>query len=165
MTIGEALTRWSVRMALVLSVAGFASLLLGRRGPARWVWTLGCLAFLLHVAAAFHFYHGWDHTAALAATARETEAVTGLAWGGGLYLNYLFTSLWVADVLWWWLAPTSHARRPREVTAAWHGFFAFLAFNATVVFESGLPRWLGLLGCAGLLALAWATRTLRENAP
>jgi hypothetical protein len=41
------------------------------------------------------------------------------------------------------------------VTAAWHVFMIFMFFNATVVFENGLLRWLGLFLCAGLSILWW----------
>src|SRR5262249_20308340 len=137
---GEALTRWSVRVALALYAAGLVGLLLGKGRAARWAWTAGCLAFLAHVACAFHYFHGWSQPSAFVETARRTAELFGLRWGGGLYLNYLFTLLWPADVAWWWLDPAGHARRPRWLSVALHAFFAFLAFNATVVFETGPVR-------------------------
>jgi hypothetical protein len=156
---GEALTRWTVRLALALAVAAVlvrCTRITPRDSPmrARWLWTLGCPAFLAHVVCAFHFYHHWSHAAAYEETARRTAEVAGLEWGGGLYFNYAFAAVWAADVAWWWVAPRGYARRPRWVDGAVYGFFAFLAFNATVVFGSGPIRWAGVAVSLGLVALA-----------
>ena len=85
---GEALTRWTVRVAVALYVAALALRGVAHRpAAARLAWTAGLIAFLLHVGCAFHFYHGWSHRAAYEATARQTADTVGLAWGGGLYVN------------------------------------------------------------------------------
>lgn len=163
MTLDELITQWTVRAALafyVLSVAGMLQRSHGRRWEriARWTWTLGCGFYLAHVVAAFHFYHGWSHTVAYRDTARKTAEVTGFDWGGGLYFNYAFTVFWLGDVVWWWCSDDSRRKRPRSVTWCLHGFLAFIALNATVVFETGALRWLGLaaiflLGIVGLKAI------------
>lgn len=151
--------RLSIWIALLCWLAGPASALAGRRRErwqraARWLWTVGCAAFLVHVAAAFHVVHGWSHAAAYAATARDTAAVTGVDSGFGLWLNYLFTALWVADAAAWWrLGTEGYRRRARWITASVYGFMAFLAFHATVVFEEGGARLAGLLATVGLAAL------------
>lgn len=139
-------TRWTIWIALALYVVA-----LGARPVSRlrqWAWTLGCLFYLAHVAAAFHFYHHWSHAAAYQHTARRTAEVMGLDWGGGLYWNYTFTLVWLGDVIWMWLG----LRRPPWTGAAVQGFLAFMAFNATVVFETGPIRWLGLAATVGLLS-------------
>jgi hypothetical protein len=148
---GEFVTRWSVRLALLLYVLSLA-LRAGSRGyGARLAWTAGYLAYLLHIICAFQFYHHWSHLAAYQATAQQTEKVVGLAWGGGLYVNYLFTLVWGLDVCWWWLRPQSHDNRPWGIEWALQGFLAFIAFNATVVFAIGAIRWLGLAACLFLV--------------
>jgi len=43
-------------------------------------------------------------------------------------------------------------------TIALHLFFFFIVFNATVVFESGAVRWVGLALCVGLASLWWNSR-------
>jgi len=43
-------------------------------------------------------------------------------------------------------------------TTGLHVFFFLIVFNATVVFESGAVRWLGLALCVGLAGLWWSTR-------
>ena len=103
MTWGEWLTRWTVRIALSLYVLTAALRLADReRRTARLAWTLGCALFLAHVAFAFHFFHNWSHGHAYAETARQTRELFGLDWGGGLYLNYVFTLAWAADAGYWW---------------------------------------------------------------
>ncbi len=150
------MTRWTIRIALACCVAALAAPPDSRLRRA--CWTLGCLLCLAHVAAAFHFYHGWSHAAAYAHTARRTAEVLGLDWGGGLYWNYAFTAAWAGDVLWMWLG-----RRPRWFAVAVQVFLAFMAFNAAVVFEAGPVRWAGLVG-AGALAVRWIS-ALRARRP
>lgn len=106
----------------------------------------------LHVIFAFWFVHGWSHGNAVAATAKDTLEVTGNAFGGGVWFNYLFLLLWNVDGLWWWLNETSYMQRPRWVTGLIYGFLAFIAFNATVVFETGGMRAFGIAATAILIA-------------
>lgn len=154
MSGGELLTRGSVWLALIAYAIGAGMMLRVRgRAAARCVWTIGCALFLVHVVCAFGFYHGWSHAAALDATARQTGEMTGVRWGGGLFLNYVFALAWLGDVLWWWLAPESHARRSQRLAAVWHGFFFFMVFNGAVVFANGPVRWLGLVICGGVAGL------------
>lgn len=157
---GEFLTKFTVWVAVAGYAAGATALALsaGRVGwerAARLAWTFGCAALFAHVACAFHFYHGWGHESAYLDTARQTNEVVGLDWGGGLYINYALMAGWLLDVAWWWLrGPDSYRRRPRALTAAWQGFLLFIFFNATVVFKSGPARWAGL-GLCLWLCLAW----------
>ncbi len=140
--MNDLLTLWTVRLACVFYVAA----LLGFHR--RYTWTAGLLAYLAHVVAAFTFHHHWSHDAAYTETARQTRELFGVPSGFGLYFNYFFTALWLADVLWLWTRPDSHRTRPRWVSAAIHSFMAFLFFNATVVFASGWTRWLGIAATA-----------------
>lgn len=155
--------RLSIWIALLAWLAGPASALIGRgdarwQATARWLWTVGCLAYLVHVAAAFHVAHGWSHAAAYAATARDTAAATGFESGFGLWLNYLFTALWLADgAWWWWLGLAAYRQRSRWLEAGVYGFMVFMAFNATVVFEDGWVRVFGIVGSVCLLALLIST--------
>lgn len=163
MNHGEFLTRLTIWLALCAYAAGAAGLLLAN-GRASWiararlVWTLGSAFFLAHVGCAFGFYHHWSHAIAYEDTARQTAETAGFHWGGGIFFNYLFTLAWLGDVLWWWVDPESHRRRPHLLTALWHGFFFFMVFNGTIVFGVGPVRWLGLGICAGLGALWWHKR-------
>jgi hypothetical protein len=156
-TPGELLTLWTIRLSLAAYFLALAELLFsGHQRRERLWWTIGCLACLVHIALAMHFYHHWSHAAAYAETARQTRETIGLDWGGGIYFNYLFALVWLADVCWWWLWPGVRARRSLWISALLHGYLAFIFFNATVVFEDGPTRWMTLAVCGGL-AIAWVS--------
>jgi hypothetical protein len=181
---GEAPIRWTARAALALYAAALAVLLARRRRPAgphgpqrarppeyagdcvdraaRALWSLGLLVYLAHVAAAFHLAFGWSHAAAV----EHTRRAGGV--GEGIWASHLFGVLWALDAAWWWLAPASHAARPAWLTGALHGYLAFIAFNATVVFETGPTRWAGVAVSVVLAALlarrAWPGRGAPSSA-
>ena len=96
---------------------------------------------LVHVALAFHFYHEWSHEHAFAHTAKQTAALTGLNWGGGLWFNYTFCLLWTWDVVRSW---RNEATADRSLGIWMHVIFGFMMFNATAVF--GLPFWRWITG-------------------
>ncbi len=132
-----------------------------RDRAARLAWSAGCAFYLAHVAAAFEFRHSWSHAAAYAETARQTLEVFGVDWGGGLYFNYLFTLIWTGDAVYWWLAGLDRYRaRSRWVARPVQWFFAFMFFNATIVFGSGTAQWLGAASILVLTLLA-ASRSRR----
>jgi hypothetical protein len=156
---GELLTLWTIRVALVCYVAYVALRLTtsSQIGPrkstsalARTIWTLGCGLFLVHVACAFHFYHGWSHAAAWEKTAAETDKLLGIRFGDGIYFSYAFTALWLLDVAAMWLWP--------QAEGAWrllvHAYLFFIAFNGAIVFEAGPIRWAGIAACLLLAGLA-----------
>jgi hypothetical protein len=147
----DVVTRQTARVAIFYWGFAAAAILLRRRHFGRLTWSLGCLAFLVHVATAFDRVHGWSNSAA----ARHVEDVSGF--GSGLYVSYLFTALWVADAAWWWIDKKGYDARAVWPDRAIHAFMAFIVFNGTVVYESGFIRWAGLLLFA-VLAVLLATR-------
>jgi hypothetical protein len=157
---GELLTRITVWLALAGYVIGASVYLLsrGRRSweaAARTAWTAGLISLIAHVACAYHFYHNWSQTAAYRETARQTAEVTGLDWGGGLFINYALIIGWIMDVALWRLRGLdAYRNRPWWLAAVWQGFLIFIVFNATVVFKTGLLRWIGLALCLWL-AFLW----------
>ncbi len=164
--MGEELTRWTIRVALALCFAALATRLLAGRHSrgARLLWTLAWAAYLVHVGCAFQFFHGWSHAEAYRRTADQTYAMTGWRWGGGLVFNYAFTLFWTLDIGAAWMAGGSdRALKPRAQTlgALWLGFFLFMVFNATVVFEQGPTRWTALVGFA-VLAVCWWARARQQ---
>ncbi len=127
----------------------------------RIIWTVACTGLVAHFLAAFHFYHGWSHTAAYLDTARQTEELFGMKWGGGLFINYALLVAWIVDLAWWWRSGLdSYRKRPWPVLVLWHGFFIFIIFNATVVFADGIVRWLGLMLSLVLIFTWW--RLIRD---
>lgn len=159
MTGGELVTRGAIWVA----IAGYAgAVILGRysgnawRRQARGCWTLGLLAYLIHVVAAFGYFYDWSHAKGLEETASQTRELTGLDSGSGLYLNYVFTLVWLTDAVHWWIAGlSSHAERHRIWHLLLHTFFLFMIVNGAIIFASGPVRWftavlLILLGVHGL---------------
>ena len=101
------------------------------------IWTLGCVLAWVHIAVAFHLGHGWSHEAAW----EHTRKVGG--YGDGIFVNYAFALVWLADVVWVWALPGSYRARSRWLNWTIHGFLAFVVFNAAVVFGSWESRaWL-----------------------
>ena len=165
---GEFLTAWTVRLAVACYLTRVAVDLhsAGRPGARsqafiRWCWTAGCALYLVHVACAFGFYHDWSHAAAYRHTAAQTAALTGIDSGAGLYVNYAFTLFWLGDVVLSWRAAAADRPAPayRSRTYFWllHAVFAFLVFNATVVFGPPAWRWAAFPIATALLA-AFLTR-------
>ena len=146
-------TLWTARLCFVLYVLALGLRLRGRNSAAQLAWSAGFVVFAVHMAAAFQLEHHWSHADAYAATARKTALLTGLDWGGGLYANYVLAALWLVDVLWWLVRPRSYLRRPVAIEGAVQGYFAFLWFNATVVFGHGPIRPIGAVAFA-VLAVA-----------
>jgi len=103
MNSGTFLTRLSIWLALCGYTIAAGILLSAPCRPfrlayARRAWTFGCAFFLAHVIYAFASYHHWSHAAAYRETARQTAALTGWDWGGGIFINYLFGLAWLTDV-------------------------------------------------------------------
>ena len=140
----------AIRIALMCYAIVVGFLLAGRRGR-RWrillrpLWTIGCIAIVAHVVAAFHFTHHWSPADAIESTARQTEQLTGRAFGEGLYFNYVFLLVWISDVLFWWLKPERYETRHAWLEYGIHGYLFFLAFNGAVIFESGDTRIGGIV--------------------
>ncbi len=168
MSSGEFLTRITIWIAVAAYVIGCVTFALsrGRFDFDRWTrsaWTIGCVALLSHFASAFHFYHGWSHTSAYLETARQTNEVFAINWGGGVFVNYAVALFWIGDIAWWWLAGvSSYRRRPQWLTLLWHGFLVFIIFNGTVVFAHGFGRWIGVVVTL-ILCWCWVS-VIRQRA-
>jgi hypothetical protein len=162
MRLGEFLTRSSIWLALAGYFTGSMLLAVSRERirlerVARLAWTLGCASLIIHFIFAFNFYHHWNHDTAYAEIARQTRAVVGLDWGGGLYINYTILVLWMLDTASWWRTGLEgYRRRSKYLTLLWQALLLFIIFNATVVFKGGVLRWIGILMSA-LLILTWVS--------
>jgi hypothetical protein len=162
--IGELLTRGTIWLAIVAYAIGSAVFVFARSRP-RWLsltlaaWTIGCISLIAHFICAFHFYHNWSHELAYRDTARQTEEIVGLNWGGGLFINYAVLVGWIVDIGWWWLSGiNSYLSRRWRLVLLWHAFLVFIIFNATVVFDSGIVRWAGL-AISLCLVVSWVVIT------
>lgn len=164
MTAGELLVRATAWLSFAAYVSGTVAGLRHPSGRAfRLVWLAGALLLLVHLLAAFHFKHGWSHAAAYEDTGRQTREVTGLDWGGGVYLNYLLVIVWLADAANELRAKTSAS--PVGLRRSLVAFYAFMWFNAAVVFVRGPMRWVGLIAFALLAAFAWRSLRCTSGAP
>lgn len=156
MDTGESLTAWTIRLSLLLLMVVFHLQFarpLGRRAQnwLRLLWTASFMLFVLHVLAAFHFVHHWSHTEAYLATAEETREKIGLAYGAGIYFNYLFLVVWGADVCWTWYTRELATDSLPWLIRVGRWYLLFIAFNGVVVFKAGWLRGVGIAASALLL--------------
>ena len=110
-----------------------------RAAAARLPWTAGGMLLAIHSVLAFQQVHHWSHAAAVEETARQTEAVMGLNWGGGIWFNYAMITLWLADIGWLWWRPTGEFGARRRHPLRW--FLAGMWLNGAVIFAHSPLRW------------------------
>ena len=167
----EFLTRLTIWISLLFYVLTLVTFYFSRArrswdAAARNFWTIACASLIIHVAFAYHFYHAWSHASAYVETAVQTKEVYGVNWGGGVFINYALMLGWMADVaLWWWHGLESYRRRPKAFNIAWHAFLFFIFFNATVVFEGGTLRWLGILFTIAAVVALLHRRRMKRKVP
>ena len=172
---GEWLLVWTIRLSMLCYLArlltairfGQPNVLIARvptRGECIF-WTLGCVLYLVHVACAFAYAHDWSHAAALEHTAIETERIAGIRRGEGLWVNYVFTIVWIADASRLWIAQRHQRETHRKADWAVHGFFGFIVFNATVVFGPPLYRWGSILVAFVFAVMLWQRKSRMRKAP
>jgi hypothetical protein len=135
--------------ALVLFVIGEWGKQTIERMPhaARWAWRaslLGALLCIVHIAIVMGLRHGWSHDAAVRDTARQTMEVFGAAFGAGVYVNYAFVMVWLAELGWWRRNPLGYARRGRLVVWLLRVFYFVIVLNAAVIFVRPQLRIAGL---------------------
>ncbi len=163
---GAFLISASVRLALLCYASCLILLLWNGRSRhlnawTRVLWTAGALLFVVHVGAALHFTHRWDHQAAIRSTAEQTKELLGWAFGEGLYFSYLFVLLWLIDLVWLWCLPAARERRSPWIHWLLHSYLFFIAFNGAVVFEAGVTRPAGIVASLAITALLirrWSRR-------
>lgn len=146
-TVWVALMGYSITLTLLAS---------GRWKATRFVWLASALTFLVHALIAMGSAYGWSHRTAIDATAADTALLTGIESGAGLWLNYLFTLIWLSDATYWvGTGDESYRNRARWLQGLVHGFLGFMVVNGSIVFVSGPKRLFGLflilLPLAGLL--------------
>lgn len=112
---------------------------------ATWLWTIGFGLFVIHILAAFQEYYQWNHSVAIAETARQTKELTGWDSGFGLYINYAFAVCLAIDLVSQYRSGLHHKGR-KFIDA----FVIFMIINGAIVFGTFNSR---IVGCACLLAL------------
>ena len=146
----------SVYVTIWIALWLFAAGEVGRaRVPGRvgWPWhtsAAGLVLAIVHTILSFDVVHGWSHDDAVLNTAMQTEAVFGIAFGAGVYVNYAFFAVWLVDLVWWRRAGGVQ-RRAGWLTLGLEAFYLLIIINAAVVFAGG---WRRLLGTVLVLVLA-----------
>ena len=150
-------TIWVALALFVVAEAG-KQRVSGRMAVPVWawpVWVSGAGLCALHMAFAFAGRHGWSHEMAVRETARQTAAVYGISWGGGVYVNYVFDAAWCTEAWWWRAYPTHYFSRRRTITWALRAFYFVIIVNAAVVFAKSVPgRTIGVV-LVGALLWSW----------
>jgi hypothetical protein len=116
-------------------------------GAARWAWRaslLGVFLCIVHMAIAMGLRHGWSHDAAVRDTARQTMEVFGVEFGAGVYVNYVFVMVWLAELGWWRANPAGYARRSRSIVWLLRAFYFVVVVSAAVIFVRPQFRIAGL---------------------
>lgn len=147
----------TIWIALVFFAAGEAGKR-SREDRAGWPWRLwiaGALLAAIHVPIALAVRHDWSHDLAVIATSERTADVYGVAWGGGVYVNYVFIALWLAEALWWRQTPLAYAARSPWSRWTTRAIYAVVIVNAAIVFAS---PWGRAAGVAVMATLLWAWR-------
>jgi len=110
---------------------------------ARWAraaWIAGALLAIVHAGIALAARYGWDHEAAVRATAEQSAELYGFRWRGSIYVNYVFLALWLLAAWSWrhWV---------------WRLFVLTMIVNGAIVFARPAAR---PIGAALVIALVWA---------
>ena len=135
----------TIWISLVLFVASEAGRSRWAKSPG-WPWLIsavGAVFLATHIALAMSLVHNWSHASTVAATAAQTEATYGLSWGGGVFVNYLFLAVWIAELTAWRSAPAKYAARSRSITWTVRAFFFIVIANGAIVFATGWRKALG----------------------
>jgi hypothetical protein len=130
----------------------------------RSLWTAGAILALVHSIAAFVVFYDGSHDTARLQTMWQTEALTGLSFGGGIYVNYAFLLVWLGDAAWWWTSPLTHAMRAPALSWAIRGFLLFIILNGAVVFADGWARVVGIVSISIALFGMWTRRVRLRSA-
>jgi hypothetical protein len=144
-------------VSLIGLLAGEAGIAIGRRTGVepRWAWlasAAGWLSLAVHMLVAMGVHHGWSHTAAIDETKLLTQRVYGVAWGGGVYVNYAFLGVWLAYVVSW---KTTAGAVPAWLLYTWRVMVAVVVSNAAVVFAAPARQVAGAAMTAAIVASWW----------
>ncbi len=158
------MTTWTARLLVLLYVA---AVVVARRLPAGlrdrrcvWLWSIGATMLVLHVLVAFHEVHHWSWLHAVEHTTRATERIVGRSTGLELWVNLIFVGWWIVDSMVRLTRPDW--RLPRAYDRCVQGAWAFMFFNATVVF--GPAGWMWCLPLV-VLGVAWPRRIGADSPP
>jgi hypothetical protein len=152
----NALLYWMVWLSLIAFAAG--ELAKSRRYAGAWsISATGAILLAAHIVLAMAVRHGWSHASALEATAQQTSDMFGISWGGGVYVNYVFAVVWIAELFVWRQWPEGYASRPGWIRWSLRAFYFVIIVSAAFIFATGWRRGIGAVVLA-LLATSWIRR-------
>lgn len=147
---------WMVWLSLIAFAAG--ELAKSRRYAGAWsISATGAILLAVHIVLAMAVRHGWSHASALETTAQQTNDMFGINWGGGVYVNYVFATVWIAELFVWRQWPEGYASRPEWIKWSLRAFYFVIIVSAAVIFATDWRRWMGAAILATLLA-SWTKR-------
>jgi len=152
-TLAETASLWAIRISMILMVIVLGAELRGAKSTGiviAQLWCLGALFALAHSVGAMLTFHHGSQEAALESTARQTELLLGMRIGTGLYVNYLFVIVWLADAALRLLVQNRYSKFPISYRYWVLGFLIFIAINGAIVFQSGSTRYVGI-ACLAIL--------------
>ena len=123
-----------------------------------WAWWSGSIAMVVHIVGSYGLVHDWSHAQAVLQTAEESERVTGIRAGWGIYVNFCFAVVWMLYSI--GLIRRGVTRVDLDQIVFWST--AAIVFMATVVFEDGPVRWAATVGFVSL-AIAPLLRNRRRH--
>ncbi|MBL8815551.1 MAG: hypothetical protein JNL58_05945 [Planctomyces sp.] len=155
---GRFLILWTVRVSVGLYAIAVLMKMQLTTSPTsarlyRLAWLLSWCFCVIHVVCAYHFQHHWDQAAALKHTAEMTRRVVGIYWSGGLYVNYVFLTLWGVQSM---VQLVRDRPSGRVEDLSMHALAAFMMFNATAVF--GPAWWIAVVAAYGLVIVVQVFR-------
>ena len=157
----NALLYWIVWLSLIAFAAG--ELAKSRRYAGAWsISATGAILLAVHIVLAMAGRHGWSLTSAIEATARQTNDMFGIDWGGGVYVNYIFAAVWITELFVWRQWPDGYASRPGWIKWSLRAFYFVIIVSAAVIFASGWRRWMGAAIVAALVT-SWIEPGSRRN--
>jgi len=161
---GESLMLWTVRCSVAFYGVALHDWMFPSDSSKRRYsicWLLSWMLCVIHVLCAFHFRHEWNHEAAIQHTTEMTWQVTGINWGGGLYINYVFLVTWGFSAI---RAAANGSLQPgKTLDTFFHAFAAFMMFNATAVFGPSW-WWIPVLCLIALIGWKKTHSEVRKNA-
>jgi hypothetical protein len=75
----------------------------------------------------------------------------------------LFLALWLADALWWWVAPVGYQRRPVSLERTRLAIFLFMFGNGAIIFAGNGARAVGVPAVAAV-CITWMLDARRHQA-
>ena len=167
-TYAESASVWAIRFALILMVGVLILEAFGKSKIDRSLatsWFIGAVLSLCHSAGALATFHQGSQSLAFQATEEQTKELLGIQIGAGLFVNYAFVLVWIADACIRLFIPARYCQFPAAYALSVQSFLVFIAINGAIVFQQGWTRWIGILCVVSWLIVIAYQRSRRGPRP